>query len=188
MPDADPWKRCSTCKKPIDFGSTYYVCSVSTCNKKRGGFFFCSVDCWEAHLPMMRHREAWAVEEKAPTAQEWAAQTQDDASSPAKPKASAQPASPRSSAPSVRRRVVGSSEPSRADAPRSDAQKDVLVVVSRLKQYVKARFDMNTSDTVLDSLSDEVRRLCDRAARNAREDGRKTILARDFDFLGRSDG
>lgn len=134
---------------------------------------------------MMRHREAWAVEEKAPTAQEWAAQSQDDASSPTKSKPSAQAASPRSSAPSVRRRVVGSSEPPKPATP--DPPKDVLVVVSRLKQYVKARFDMNTSDTVLDPLSDEMRRLCERAARNAREDGRKTILARDFDFLGKSD-
>jgi len=33
------WRSCSTCKKPIEFQQTYYVCSVSTCNRKRNGFF-----------------------------------------------------------------------------------------------------------------------------------------------------
>ena len=51
------WCSCSTCKKPIAFQQTYYVCSVSTCNRKRNGFFFCSVACWDAHVPIMRHRE-----------------------------------------------------------------------------------------------------------------------------------
>jgi histone H3/H4 len=42
---------------------------------------------------------------------------------------------------------------------------------------------MNTSDGVLDPLSDELRRLCVKAVENAKEDGRKTLLDRDFDFL-----
>ncbi len=63
---APAWRECSTCKKPIRTGQKYFVCSVSTCNKKRGGYVFCSVDCWDAHLPLVNHREAWAVEETAP--------------------------------------------------------------------------------------------------------------------------
>lgn len=60
------WRECSTCKKPIRSGQKYWVCSVSTCNRKRSSYVFCSVDCWDAHLPFANHREAWAVEETAP--------------------------------------------------------------------------------------------------------------------------
>jgi len=64
---ATRWRRCSACKNDITLGSVYWVCSVSTCNRKRTALVFCSVDCWEIHLPTERHREAWAVEERAPT-------------------------------------------------------------------------------------------------------------------------
>jgi len=70
----DTWRRCSSCKSDIDFGSTYWVCNVSTCNRARTALYFCSVSCWEAHLPMMRHRESWAVEKTAPTRAAWAAE------------------------------------------------------------------------------------------------------------------
>lgn len=60
------WKRCSICKKDIRFGATYYVCNVSTCNRKRTGLTFCSVECWDGHLGMARHRESWAEERTAP--------------------------------------------------------------------------------------------------------------------------
>jgi len=39
---------------------------------------------------------------------------------------------------------------------------------------------MNTSDGVLDVLSDSVRALCDEAIRSAQRDGRKTVMDRDF--------
>ena len=65
---AAQWKVCSVCRKPIVFGQTYYACSVSTCNRKRTAFYFCSVTCWDAHLPEARHREAWAEEKRAPAA------------------------------------------------------------------------------------------------------------------------
>lgn len=60
------WRRCSTCKTPIGFGSKYFACNVSTCNRKRTGLVFCSVECWDAHLPTARHRDAWAVEKAVP--------------------------------------------------------------------------------------------------------------------------
>jgi histone H3/H4 len=59
------------------------------------------------------------------------------------------------------------------------------VIASRLKNFIKQAHDLNCSDGVLEPLSEEVRRLAGRAARNAAEDGRKTILERDFDFLKR---
>lgn len=60
------WRRCSACKEPIALGALYYTCSVSTCNRKRTALAFCSVTCWEVHLPTERHREAWAIEQTAP--------------------------------------------------------------------------------------------------------------------------
>jgi histone H3/H4 len=62
---------------------------------------------------------------------------------------------------------------------------DVLVVVSRFKTYVRERFGMNTSDAVMEVLSDHLRAICHRAAENARNDGRKTVMDRDFEFLRR---
>ena len=61
-----------------------------------------------------------------------------------------------------------------------DLPRDVLIVVSKLKGYVKARSGMNTSDSVVEALSDHLRKLCVEAIRNAARDGRKTVLDRDF--------
>ncbi len=60
------FKKCNMCKKDIAWRSLYWVCSVSTCNRKRVGLSFCSVTCWDAHLPDARHKEAWAEERRAP--------------------------------------------------------------------------------------------------------------------------
>jgi hypothetical protein len=57
--------------------------------------------------------------------------------------------------------------------------RDVLIIASRLKDYVRAKSGFNTSDGVLDPLSDIVRRVCDEAIRNAMRDGRRTVLDRD---------
>ena len=45
---------------------------------------------------------------------------------------------------------------------------------------MRARWGMNTSDAVMDTLSDRLRQLCDTAVRNARADERKTLMDRDF--------
>jgi hypothetical protein len=73
------WKRCSTCKREIGFASAYWVCNVSTCNRPRTALAFCSVNCWDAHVPMLRHRESWAEEARAPTRSEWARQQREAA-------------------------------------------------------------------------------------------------------------
>lgn len=162
MSDETLWKRCSTCKKPIDFRAAYFACSVSTCNRKSTGFAFCKVDCWDAHVPMLRHRDAWADEKTAPTAEEWAREQRDEA----RPAAAAASAG-RDDAP------TGTSDP--AAVPM-----DVLVVVSKLKHYVKVTSGMNTSDEVVETLSNRLRYLCDDAVERARSDGRKTVMSRDF--------
>jgi histone H3/H4 len=61
-----------------------------------------------------------------------------------------------------------------------DLPQDVLIVVSKLKHYIKQHSAMNTSDTVTGVLSDHLRELCERAIANAAQDGRKTVMDRDF--------
>jgi hypothetical protein len=64
-----------------------------------------------------------------------------------------------------------------------DVPREVLIVASRLKEYVRARSGYNTSDRVLAPLSDIVRQVVDQAIENARRDGRMTILDRDVPDL-----
>lgn len=62
----------------------------------------------------------------------------------------------------------------------TEAQKEVLVVVSKLKSYIQKTAGMNTSGTVPQVLSDSIRKLCDDAIQRATADGRKTVMDRDF--------
>lgn len=57
---------------------------------------------------------------------------------------------------------------------------EVLVVASKVKNYIKDNGDMKTSASVLSALSDKIRAMCDGAIASARADGRKTVLDRDF--------
>lgn len=161
---SDFWKKCSVCKKPISFQTQYYVCSVSTCNGERTGYVFCTLPCFDAHVPGARHRDAGAIEKKSPSSHQ-------------------EP---------VRKRIVVSPAPNQisvktgmASQTRSLPQ-ETLVIASRLKEYVQAKSEFNTSAAVMDVLSEQLRILCDRAIENARAEGRKTILDRDFDFLKRT--
>ncbi len=160
----DYFRSCNICKKQIAHGATYYKCSVSTCNSKRFPFHLCSLDCFSAHAPEARHRDAWAEPEKAPT-REQDERERAEAAALEERKAAA--------------RIVGVGVV--PAGLKSDVPKDVLVVVSKLKAYVKARSDMNTADNVIEALSDQIRALCDGAIEKARESGRKTIMDRDFE-------
>jgi len=57
---------------------------------------------------------------------------------------------------------------------------EVLVVASKVKGYIKEKGEMKTSASVLTALSDKIRQMCDQAVEAARQDGRKTVLDRDF--------
>jgi hypothetical protein len=164
----ETWKRCSVCKTDLGYESRYYECSVSTCTSGRNHPVFCSLTCWEQHVPVMRHRDAWADEKRAPGRAAWqAAQAAEGA------KAGESGAAPR-------RIVVDARTAPRVAAVATDPGADVLVIASRLKAYVRARSGMNTSDSVLDELSRIVREHTDRAIDEARADGRKTVMDRDF--------
>ena len=118
---------------------------------------FCSVTCWEVHLPVANHRESWAVEKKAPLSKD-------------APSSNPQPST------GVRR--IAREKP---EKPASDgASTEVLIVASRLKDYIRAKSGYNTSDRVVEPLSDIVRKVCDEAIRSAQRDGRMTVLDRDI--------
>lgn len=169
------FRQCSICKKSIAFEHAYYECSVSTCNRKRNPLFFCSVECWDAHVPMMRHRDAWAVATRSPTRAEWERQRaeQSEEDEEAAPEAAGE----KSMAERPQRRIVGAET---GDGPGEQNDDDVLVVVSKVKKHVRTRSGMNTSDGVMPVLSAHVRELCNEAIRNAARDGRKTVLDRDL--------
>jgi hypothetical protein len=57
--------------------------------------------------------------------------------------------------------------------------REILVVASRLKAYIRDAAGYSTSDRVLPVLSDALRKICDEAIRNARRDERMTVLDRD---------
>lgn len=170
LSEAEVWRRCSACKAPIALGATYWTCNVSTCNQKRTALAFCSVSCWEVHLPSARHRESWAVERKAPRTREAEAGPVQGSGGGGDPRSG----DPAREAAGRRRLVRDATPPREAEAPR-----EVLIIASRLKDYVRATRGLNTSDRVLEPLSDLVRRIVDEAVRNAIRDGRRTVLDRD---------
>lgn len=112
---------------------------------------FCSVDCWSVHDSVMGHKSSYAEEERAPS----------------------------SLSDSPRRKIIVS--PNKGGSKGSeDLPMDVLIVISKLKSYVKAKSGMNTSADVGDELSKIVRVVVNEALNNARAEGRKTLMARDF--------
>ncbi len=162
------WKMCSSCKKEIPCSAPFYVCSQSHCRGKISGEVFCSVGCWTGHNEMLRHRDAWAEESMAPA------------------RAELQSADlPRTDLP---RRVtivntdkkpspMSINEPFSANNPSPETE--ILVVVSKVKQYIRERSDFNTSANAMDVLTKRIVQICDGAIRNANLDGRKTVMDRD---------
>jgi len=175
---AETWRKCNACKNPIPFHAKYWVCSVSTCNRPRTGYVFCTVSCWDSHIAEARHRDAWAEERRAPSKEAWEKEL---AAAPPEPPPAARPAPAPAVAPV--RRVVGDTSPATAAAAEglqlANAEREMLIVISKLKKYIKDRCGFNTSDAVADVLSDHVRAICDDAIRAAARDERKTVLDRD---------
>ena len=193
---AETWLKCSACRSDIAFSSKYFQCSVSTCNRARMRLVFCSVPCWDSHVATLRHRDAWAEDKIAPTKAAWEREMADLPAEPPRPstapprpappptaavavRAAPAPAAPAQAAPT--RRIVGEASPATPGGVElSDAvERDILIVVSKLKKYIKDRSGMNCSDAVAEILSDHVRALCDDAIRTAGRDERKTVLDRD---------
>jgi histone H3/H4 len=115
---------------------------------------------------MMRHRDAWAEKAVAPSREQYLAELADEEQ---------EEASKMADEADKGRRVVSLSD--------DGLPKEVLVVVSKLKAYVKARSGMSTSDGAIDELSAHLRKLCDEAIRHAGTAGRKTVMDRDFEAI-----
>lgn len=58
---------------------------------------------------------------------------------------------------------------------------EILVVVSKVKKKIKEKGGMNTSASAMDALTRIVENACERAINNAKADGRKTVMDRDFE-------
>lgn len=156
------WRKCGSCKKEIGFNTIYQVCNVSTCRK----LVFCSVDCWNLHNPVMNHKSSWAEENRSPRKESFIA---DASSSEAHEGAQHAP-----------RRILVQTK---SIAPNSEVSgsDEILIVASKLKAYIKEKYDMNTAASVMEALSRDVRRLSDRACEKARSEGRKTVMDRDYE-------
>lgn len=155
MTEATYWRKCGSCKKEIGFNTIYQVCNVSTCRK----MVFCSVDCWNLHNPVMNHKSSWAEENRSPKKESY--QPEEDGNAP--------------------RRILVTNRPAESSAVGEASEEDILIVASKLKQYVKDKYDMNTSANVMEALSRIVRRQTDRAVARAKSEGRKTLMDRDFE-------
>jgi hypothetical protein len=105
----------------------------------------------------MNHKSSGAIEKRAPSLGEWRKQQEAEA------------------APVVR------AESQAAEAhPSGEIKHDILVVVSKTKDYVRAKSGFNTSDAVMEALSDKIRAILDDAIRRASQDERKTVMDRDI--------
>ena len=154
------WRHCGSCKKPIILKQNYYACSISTCKKTA----YCSIACFDDHSPIFRHKDAWALEKRAPTEPEIASDT------PSR----------------LDTARLASSATSKKSPLNDDLSRDVLIVASKLKDYVRVKGGLNTSQNVVDRLSDMVRILCDQAIERAHHDNRKTLMDRDFMFMSKN--
>ena len=157
MTEVTYWRKCGSCKKEIGFNTIYQACNVSTCRK----LVFCSVDCWNLHNPVMNHKSSWAEENRSPRKENYVAEN--DESAP--------------------RRIMVSSKPASTEstATGSASEDDILIVASKLKQYIKDKYDLSTSANVMEALSHIVRKEASKACAKARSEGRKTVMDRDFE-------
>lgn len=105
----------------------------------------------------MNHKSSWAEENRSPKKENYRPEGDENA---------------------PRRIIVNSPRP---EAGGTANEEDILIVASKLKQYIKDKHDMNTSANVMEILSKIVRRHTDDAAAKARSEGRKTVMDRDYE-------
>lgn len=59
---------------------------------------------------------------------------------------------------------------------------ETLVVVSKVKAFIKKNADMNTSASAVEALTKIVENACMKAIEHAKNDKRKTVMDRDFEM------
>ena len=170
--DSTFWRKCSLCKKEIPFGAKYFACSVSTCKHPRTGFQFCSVECWDGHLGIVHHREAWAEEAIAPARADDADQPVLERRPPIKMMIEKKIMEPKATEGRLEAGISAPAQPA--------GELGTLVVVTRIKQLIRDRSGFNTSQDCIDALSGHVVELCMKGIESARADRRKTVMSRDI--------
>jgi len=60
------------------------------------------------------------------------------------------------------------------------SEKEVLVVASKVKKYIKKTGGLMTSATAIERFSDRLREICDKAIENAKNSKRKTVMDKDI--------
>jgi len=133
-------------------------------------------------VPLYNHRESWAIEKRSPKVKD--ADVESQSSSQGSPSVSR----PKKTISDREKFVLGLDESNTGNTPEKElnimadgnTEKEVLIVASKLKNYIRTKSEMNTSAAVTDVLSDKIRELCDQAIENAKRDGRKTVMDRDF--------
>lgn len=144
------WRRCGSCKKEIHYNSPYQVCGNSSCQK----FAYCSIDCWSLHNSIMNHKNGWSEDRVSPK---------------------------KETEGNKRLIIIPKSQNTKNEIEnKTESENEILIVASKLKQYVKDKHELNTAADVMDILSQKVRRLTDQASLKAKSEGRKTLLDRDF--------
>lgn len=180
------FRKCSSCKKEIPFKGKYFLCSVSTCRHPRSGSRFCSIDCWDAHLGIMRHRDAEVLEAKAPSREEYEAElaqekvSEQTQSSTAKDPGAVNTKEKISSNQASKEVVMNTVPVTENNQNQEEFAVDTLVVVSKVKNFIRERSGMNTSQCCIDALTQKVCRDALQAIEKAKEAGRKTVMGRDI--------
>jgi histone H3/H4 len=59
--------------------------------------------------------------------------------------------------------------------------RETLVVVSKVKKFIKEKSEMNTSASTMEALTAIVERECLKAIEKAKANNRKTVMDRDFE-------
>jgi histone H3/H4 len=183
---SETWRSCSICKRSIPFSGRYYLCSVSTCQHKRSGFIFCSVECWDTHLGYVVHRTAHAEERKAPSKAEAAADETPTSVGKLNKQLSANKEHNKMSEQTEPRRIIVDQPNTPSPSGESSAKSaelsglDTLVVVSKVKSLIREKSSMNTSQCAIDALTQLIGAECLRAIESAQSAGRKTVMGRDF--------
>jgi len=59
---------------------------------------------------------------------------------------------------------------------------DSLIVISKVKKYIKEKADMNTSAGFFEPLNADVAKACQDAMAHAQKLGRKTVMGKDFNL------
>lgn len=135
---------------------------------------FCSPVCWDGHLGYARHRESYAEEALAPTREEFlTSQEEDEEDSPMSHDGEKRRIV--ISHPPVSGQNAGAISPSRSSLPAVET----LVVVSKIKKFVRDQSGFNTSQCAIDALTQKVVEECLKGIERANAVGRKTFMGRD---------